>query len=171
MDCPSCQTPPGVTDVFCAECGAALRGETDPARLAVGVLTGTGPGGASLWRPVSEEESRSWAVAAHLSALAGGAIGGVPAFLGPLVVWLVRKEIDPYAAAHGRAAFNFSLSVVIYGAVLVALTMLTVGLGALLTVPAGVVLALAWVAFTLAGARRAAADRLYRYPLAIPFLR
>ena len=170
MDCSNCGQRAAEGDAFCAHCGAPLRiiaGGAQPAGGAAAVV----PAGVALWRPVSERESRYWAVGAHLSALIGGFMGGIPAFLGPLVVWLLRKDVDAFAAAHARAAFNFHLSVIVYAAVLVVLTILTVGLGVLLTVPAGIALGIAWLLFTIVGTLRAANDRLYRYPLAIPFLR
>ena len=171
MDCPNCGQRASQGDAFCARCGAPFYGERSGRALAGGAVAATVPPEVASWRPVSERESRYWAMGAHVSALIGGFMGGIPAFLGPLVVWLVRKDVDSFAAAHARAAFNFHLSVIIYAAVLFVLTFLTFGLGALLTVPAGIVLGLAWLLFTIVATLRAADDRLYRYPLAIPFLR
>jgi len=180
MDCPKCGQRARQGDAFCAHCGAPIYGERSGRALSgrdrvVGAAGGaaamTMPGGAPAWRPVSEQESRHWAVGAHVSALVGGFLGGVPACIGPLVVLLLRRRDDPFAAAHARAAFNFHFSVLIYGAALIVLTVLTFGLGALLTIPAGALLALLWLVFTIVGALRASNDRLYRYPLAIPFLR
>jgi len=169
MTCPNCRHRAGLDDLFCERCGAALHPppEMTPLRPAPVGAVAPIPG----WYPVSEQESRNWAVGAHVSALIGGFLGGVPAFLGPLLVWLLRRRVDAYAAAHARAAFNFHLSVVIYVGVLVLFTFLTFGLGVLFTVPALITLGLAWLVFTLLGIVRAADDRLYRYPLAIPFLR
>lgn len=96
---------------------------------------------------------------------------GIPAVVAPLVVWLARRDVDIFAAAHARAALNFNLSVLIYSAILVFLTVMTAGLGVLFTAPAGVVLGIFWFICTIRGAMLAGNDRLYRYPLAIPFLR
>ena len=108
---------------------------------------------------------------AHLSALAGGFLGGLPAFLGPLVVWLVRKDADPYAAGHGRAALNFNLSVLLYAFALVVLSIFTFGVGLLVAIPAGAILGVGWLVFSIIGAIKAANDEVYRYPLTIPFVR
>lgn len=130
------------------------------------------PAPASVWSAASaSEESRRWAMGAHLSAIAGGFLGGVPAFLGPLVVWLVRKDQDDFAAGHGRAALNFNLSVLLYAAVLVVFTVVTFGLGALLAAPVGAGLGLAWLVLSILGAVRASHDQPFRYPLTIPFVR
>lgn len=184
MDCPSCREPARQGDAFCASCGTPLYGERSGQALSghVGASRGASAAGSGAamaapagmvgsWHPVSERESRLWAIGAHVSALVGGFLGGVPAFLGPLVVWLLRRHDDAFAAAHARAAFNFHLSVLLYAGTLVLLTVLTFGLGALFTIPAGGLLALLWLVFTIVGAFRASDDRLFRYPLAIPFLR
>ncbi|MDP9366022.1 MAG: zinc ribbon domain-containing protein [Chloroflexota bacterium] len=178
MNCPKCGQRARQGDAFCAHCGAPIYGERSGRALSGrdgmaggGAAAMAMPGGVPVWRPVSERESRNWAVGAHVSALVGGFLGGVPAFVGPLVVLLLRRRDDAFAAAHARAAFNFHFSVLIYAGALVVLTILTFGLGVLLTIPAGGLLALLWLVFTIVGALRASDDRLYRYPLAIPFLR
>ena len=60
---------------------------------------------------VSSEE-RTWSIAAHLSALAGLFIpfGSV---LGPLVVWLVKRNEMPMVDRHGKEALNFQITVTI----------------------------------------------------------
>ena len=51
--------------------------------------------------PTAEE--RQWAMFAHLSALLGafvtGWIGGWGWFLGPLIIWLVKKDSMPFVNA------------------------------------------------------------------------
>jgi uncharacterized Tic20 family protein len=125
------------------------------------VSPGGGPG----------EDARLWAVGAHVSAIAGGFLGGLPAFLGPLIVWLVRKDNDPYAAAHGRNALNFNLSVLLYTGLLILFTIITLGLGALLTVPLWGLLGVIWLVLSIVATIKAAKDELYHYPLTIPFVR
>lgn len=174
MECSKCGHRAGLDDLFCERCGAALRaagvepasGRPAPGAPAVGAAVPV-----ASWQAVPEQASRNWAMGAHASALIGGFMGGVPAFLGPLVVWLMRRKIDAYAAAHARAAFNFHLSVLIYVGILIIFTLLTFGLGVLFTFPALLLLGLAWLVFTVLGIVRAADDRLYRYPLSIPFIR
>ncbi len=59
-----------------------------------------------------ENQARTWNMLCHLSALAGLAVpfGNV---LGPLVVWQLKKHEYPSVEAHGRAAVNFQLTVLI----------------------------------------------------------
>lgn len=116
-------------------------------------------------------DSRLWAIGAHASAIAGGFLGGIPAFVGPLIVWLARKNDDPFAAAHGRDALNFNLSVLLYGFVLVLFSIVTFGLGAILAVPIFLIFPIAWLVLSILGAVKAANDEPFRYPLTINFVR
>lgn len=166
--------------------GADADGDTDgayrgwgPAPGAVtvegaGVGPAASPGGwgrsPSALTP-SSSESRLWATGAHLGALVGGFAGGLPAFVPPLVVWLARKDTDPFAAEHGKAALNFNLSVLLYALALGLLTIVTLGLGIIVALPAGAILAVAWFGLSIHGAIKAANREPYAYPLTIPFVR
>jgi uncharacterized Tic20 family protein len=116
-------------------------------------------------------EARCWAVAAHATALIGGFMGGLPAFLGPLVVWLIRKDDDAWSAGHGRDALNFNLSVLCYGFALGILAIVTLGIGLLIAIPGWIFLALAWFALTIVGTIKAADDKVFKYPLTIRFVK
>lgn len=175
MECSRCGERAREGDAFCAHCGTPLYGERSGRALgappvAAGVELDP-VGGVGTWTPVSERESRHWAIGAHVSALLGGFLGGLPAFVGPLVILLLRGRDDAFAAAHARAALNFQISVLLYSGSLVVMTVLTFGLGAFFTFPALGLLGLLWLVFTVVGALRAANDRLYRYPFTIPFVR
>jgi hypothetical protein len=116
-------------------------------------------------------DARNWAMAAHLSALAGLLAGGVPAFLGPLVVWLLRKDSDGFATTHALEALNFNLSVLIYGLVAGFLTIVTLGLALIVIAPVALVAFVAYLIVTVKAAVRAANGERYRYPLSIRLLR
>lgn len=116
-------------------------------------------------------ESRYWATGAHASAFVGAWLGGVPAFVGPLIVWLVRRDDDPFAAEHGRNALNFNLSIIVYVVAMVVFSIFTFGIGLLVTIPGFILLGLAWLALTLVGTIKAASSETYRYPLTIRFFR
>ena len=53
---------------------------------------------------------------AHLSALLGGLVtagwaGGVGCFLGPLVIWLMKRETMPFVGDQAKEALNFNITV------------------------------------------------------------
>ncbi len=117
-------------------------------------------------------EARNWAMAAHLSALAGVLLGGLPAFLGPLIIWLVRRDAgDPFVTAHARAALNFNLSIVIYAVAAIIVSMVTLGLALLIVLPLALLAFVGYLVVTIKAALAASLGDEYRYPLTIPLVR
>ena len=108
----------------------------------------------------ADANARQWAMLAHLSALAGLFVGGL-IFLGPLLVYLVKKDEHPFIADQSREALNFNLSVFIYIIASAILIILVVGI---LLLPA---VAIAWLILTIIAAVRANNGEPYRYPLTI----
>lgn len=108
-------------------------------------------------------ESRNWAMAGHLSAFV--VFLGVPLpFLGPLVVWLLRRDSDPYAAAHAQEALNFNITTTL--AFLVATASLFVLVGFVLLPLVGV----AWFVLVIIGGVKASNGEVYHYPLTLRFV-
>ena len=61
-------------------------------------------------------EQRQWAMFAHLSALVGGVITGgwafsVGCFIGPLIIWMIKKDTMPFVDDQAKEALNFNLTV------------------------------------------------------------
>jgi uncharacterized Tic20 family protein len=59
-------------------------------------------------------DARTWATLCHLSALLmllGVPLGNV---LGPLVVWLIKRNEHPFVDDQGKEALNFQLSITLY---------------------------------------------------------
>jgi uncharacterized Tic20 family protein len=111
-------------------------------------------------------ESRNWAMGAHLSALAGALLGGLPAFIGPLIVWLARRD-DPFVEAHAKEALNFQIFTVLLGVAVVLIGVLTLGLGFLLALLLFLPALIVWLVFIVQGTSAAAAGRPYRYPISV----
>jgi uncharacterized protein len=107
------------------------------------------------------ENERTWAMLAHLSALAGLIMPLLGIVIGPLVVWLARRDESSFVAEHAREALNFNISVLI-GAVVCGLLML-VFVGFLL----GTALFIAWLVKTLVAAIKASEGEIYHYPFSL----
>jgi hypothetical protein len=117
------------------------------------------------------QDDRQWAMFGHLSALTGVLTGGLGNILGPLVIWLVKKETSPFAADQAKEALNFNITLFIVG-VMVGVagglfTVVTLGLGALLVVPVALLLAIAWLVLTIIAAIKANDGVAYRYPFTL----
>jgi uncharacterized Tic20 family protein len=116
-----------------------------------------------------DPQARQWALFAHLSALAALVIGFN--WLGPLIIYLVKKDADPFIRDHAKEALNFNLSVFLYGVVGAILTfVLILILIGLLLIPVLIALAIAWVVFVIIAAVKANRGEPYRYPLTIRFV-
>ena len=112
--------------------------------------------------PVSASE-RTWGGAAHWSALVSAWVA--MAFLGPLLVLLVKGNDSPYVRRQAAESLNFQLSILIYGLVSLLLCLVLVGFVLLPLV------GLMWLVFTIIGSVRGSQGELYRYPLTIRFVR
>ena len=116
-------------------------------------------------------EERQWAMFAHLSALVGALLsswlGGLGVFVGPLVIWLVKKDTMPFVDDQAKEALNFNLTMAIVALVLVLVTVFTLGIGIILTAPLFALLGLGWLAFTIIAAIRANEGKAYRYPVTL----
>ena len=155
--CPTCgaATPP--QSAFCPTCGTSLAGPVHA-------------GGPVPRPPGAPHDTRYWAMGAHLSAIAGALVGGVASFVGPLVVWLVRREDDPFAAEHGREALNFNLTVLLVVVVGMILGFVTIGIGFIVIGPLLLVLGVLWLIWTIQATIAASNGQPYRYPVTIRFI-
>jgi hypothetical protein len=108
----------------------------------------------------SNPESRMWAMIAHLSALSGFVIpfGNI---LGPLIVWLVKKEEMSFVDDQGKEALNFNISITIYGIISAILTVVLIGFVMLL------ILAVVWLVLAIMAGIKANEGTAYRYPLTL----
>ncbi len=82
----------------------------------------------------------------------------------PLVMWLIKKDQDPYADFHGKEAVNFNLSFLLYA---VCSGILIIALVGLLLLPA---VLLTWFVLVIVGTVKASNGEYYRYPLTIRFV-
>src|SRR5688572_20582773 len=100
-----------------------------------------------------------WGMFAHLSMLAAGlltaAIGGWGWFLGPLIIWLMKKDTMPFVADQAKEALNFSLLITGIFIVLMLLGLLTLGIGFLVTMPIMLIVGVAALVLTIIAAMKA----------------
>lgn len=114
-------------------------------------------------RPAISSEERAWAMAAHLSAIIAMVVSaGWLSFVGPLLVWLIKKDTSPYVRRAAAQSFNFNLGMALMTIAgwLFILTLIGIPIGVLLI--AGSFLLMIWhhLRATFATSR----DEYYRYP-------
>jgi len=110
------------------------------------------------------QDERTWGMVAHLAALAFFVMpfGNI---LGPLVVWLAKRDHSAFVAQHAKEALNFNITVLI-GA-LVCGVLLVLSIGILL----GAVLFVFWLVMTIIAALKANEGLAYRYPFTVRFVK
>ncbi|HEV2771789.1 MAG TPA: DUF4870 domain-containing protein [Thermoleophilaceae bacterium] len=121
---------------------------------------------------MADPRARDLVLAAHLSALVG--LVGIPSPLGPLVVWLARRDAHPFVDAQAKEALNFNLSALLYAVAIFVLgfvfTMATFGLAIIVLIPLVLAAMIAWLVLVVMAAVEASKGELYRYPLTIRFV-
>ncbi|MFN7251462.1 MAG: DUF4870 domain-containing protein [Anaerobacillus sp.] len=98
-----------------------------------------------------EQEERTLAMLIYL-------ISFFTAFIGPLVIWLLKKDESEFIDHHGREYFNFLISFTIYGIISTILIILLIGIFLL------IVLGIAAFILTIIAAIRAYEGEHYRFP-------
>ena len=129
------------------------------------------PAPASVESGISAEE-RQWAMFAHLSALLGAVVtagwaGSIGCFIGPLVIWMVKKDTMPFVDDQAKEALNFNITVAIAVLALLLFSVFTLGIGLLIAIPGWIIIGLFWLVLTIIAGIKANEGVAYRYPFAI----
>jgi len=103
------------------------------------------------------QQARQWAMLCHLAAFAGLVVpfGNL---LGPLIVWQLKKDVDPFVDAQGKEALNFQISVAIAVMVCFMLMLVVIGFPLLALVSIGALV------LSIIGGLKANEGVAYRYP-------
>ena len=107
---------------------------------------------------------RNWNILCHASALLGVFLHFPGHLLGPLIVWLAKRDDSPEIDAHGKESLNFQISMLIYNGIAVVFCLVLVGFA---------FLAVLWVlnaVFVIVAAIQASDGKFYRYPMTIRFI-
>ena len=105
-----------------------------------------------LATPTSDE--RTMGILSHILAIVPG-IG----ILGPLLIWLVKKDESQFVEANAKESLNFQLTVVIAG--LISCILVVVVIGFLLLCVVGVLDLVLVIVATV----KASENKIYRYPV------
>nr|WP_284234384.1 DUF4870 domain-containing protein [Arenivirga flava] len=107
---------------------------------------------------MSPSDEKLWSTLTH--------VGGILfTFVVPLITYLVFKDRGPFVREHTRQALNFQLTILIGYVAGAILTVIFVG--ALITLAAGVLSLI----FGIIAAIAANKGEMYRYPIAIQFIK
>jgi uncharacterized protein len=115
--------------------------------------------------PVStSSEIRTWCVLCHASALLGLFFHFFGHLLGPLLVWLIKRDASPQIDANGKESLNFQISMLIYDVIAGILCLVLIGIPILIAL---------WIlntVFVIIASVKTSEGQFYRYPFTIRFL-
>ena len=120
---------------------------------------------ASPERRHAAPSNTTWGMLCHLLSLCqllGIPFGNV---LGPLVLWLLKRNEDPFVEICGKESVNFQLSMTLYVLLSFALMFVFIGFFTLIAVM------LFNIVYTLIAAIKASDGESYRYPGSIRFIK
>jgi uncharacterized Tic20 family protein len=110
------------------------------------------------------KDAKTFGMLSHLIAFAGF-VFPFGNLIGPLVIWLLKKDDFPFVDDQGKESLNFQISMTIYAMISIIL----------IAVVIGIILIVAVVAFevvmVIIASIRANDGVKYRYPLTIRFIR
>jgi hypothetical protein len=109
--------------------------------------------------PPATQDDKTMAMLAHLLAI-------VTWFLGPLIIWLIKKDQSPFVNDQGKEALNFQITMAIAGVVIAIIGVVTC-FGSLLWVPLWIVN----LVFCLMAGLKAKDGIAYRYPFALRLIK
>ena len=101
---------------------------------------------------------------AHATALVGFLVPVAGHIVGPLIIWLAKRQDSSEIDAHGKESINFQISMLIWNCIAAILILVVIG------IPLLVLLHILNIVFVIIASIQASEGRLYRYPLSIRFI-
>lgn len=115
-------------------------------------------------RIIDNPDEKQWGMFAHLAAFA--ALIGIPFgnVIGPLIIYIIKKDEYSFVADQGKEVLNFQItwSLIFF----VSAILIFVGIGFFMLIGFGI----AWLVLVVLGAIAANNGEYHRYPLTIRFL-
>ena len=113
----------------------------------------------------SSRDVRTWNVLCHATALAGFFVPWAGHILGPLIVWLAKRNDSPEINEHGKESLNFQLSMLIYNVIAVVLCLVLIGF---IILP---ILHILNLVLVIVASIQASEGKFYRYPITIRLIK
>lgn len=110
-------------------------------------------------QPAPGPEARQWAMFCHFAAFLG-LVFPFGNLLGPLIIWQIKKDLDPFVDAQGKEALNFQISVALAAVLCFLLMVVIIGFPLLMLVSIGALV------LTIIAGIKANEGQAYRYPFA-----
>lgn len=111
-----------------------------------------------------EKQSRLWGMLCHLTGLS--LLLGIPFgnILGPLVIWLIKKNDYEFVDEQGKESLNFQISITIYFIISLILIVLVIG------IVTTIALFFAYLILVIIASIKASNGEGFKYPFTIRFI-
>ena len=113
----------------------------------------------------SSRDARTWNVLCHATALAGFFVPWAGHILGPLIVWLAKRNDSPEIDENGKESLNFQISMLIYNVIAGVLCLLLIGFIIL------AILHILNLVLVIVASIQASEGKFYRYPMTIRLIK
>ncbi len=107
---------------------------------------------------VVSQDEKTLGIVMHVLCLVGFPI------LGPLIIWLIKKDSSRYLDQQGRELLNFQISYFVYALIALALCFILIGF------PLLIVIGIASIVLTIIGIVKASEGSVYHFPFTIRLL-
>jgi uncharacterized Tic20 family protein len=104
-------------------------------------------------------------VLCHATALAGFFVPWAGHILGPLIVWLAKRNDSPEINEHGKESLNFQISMLIYNVIAAVLCLVLIGF---IILP---ILHILNLVLVIVASIQASEGKFYRYPITIRLIK
>ena len=101
----------------------------------------------------------------HATALAGFFVPWAGHILGPLIVWLAKRNDSPEINEHGKESLNFQISMLIYNVIAAVLCLVLIGF---IILP---ILHILNLVLVIVASIQASERKFYRYPITIRLIK
>jgi uncharacterized protein len=113
----------------------------------------------------SSRDVRTWNVLCHATALAGFFVPWAGHILGPLIVWLAKRNDSPEIDEYGKESLNFQISMLIYNVIAGVLCLVLIGFVILF------ILHILNLVLVIVASIQASEGKFYRYPMTIRLIK
>ncbi len=114
---------------------------------------------------IDRRSERLWEILCHLTGLAGFILPPFGQIIGPLVIWLIKRNELPSVDEYGKEAVNFQISMTIYMFIAGILCFILIG------IPLLIALVITDLVSIIVASLKASNGELFRYPATIRFIR
>ena len=109
------ESPDSGTETPVSEMTPASSQPVSPSSAAATSAPSAGSSGGSLGYPemgsgaMQPKEEKTWSMLSHLLQISGIFTAGIGYFVGPLIVYLLKKQESPFVEEHAKESLNFGI--------------------------------------------------------------